>query len=372
MIFTHKLQNHTRRETMVGIQKVNHTMVTLARESRGMTQSELAGELGVTQGKVSKIEQGLLGVTEHMLNTLSSCLNYPQSFFCLTDTVCAHGINLHRKRAALSKKTLSKIDAHLNIRRIHLHKLLEELDVTGSGIPEYSVVKLSSPETIARKLRKMWKVPAGPINNMTALLEKAGCVVINCDFESQLIDGVSSRSADLPPVIFVNKDIPGDRLRFTLAHELGHLVMHDSPTPTMEDEADQFASEFLMPQEEIVSDLQFVSLSRLATLKRHWKVSMAALLVRAGKVGTIEPRQSQYLWMQFSKAGYRTKEPAQLDITRETPRLLSNIIDYHLKDNHLTVEEVSELIGIHHQEFKQMYLAEQPNERKIKKTIRVS
>ena len=354
------------------IQKVNHTMVTLARESRGMTQSELADELGVTQGKVSKIEQGLLSVSEQMLNKLSSCLNYPSGFFCLTDSVCAHGINLHRKRSALSKKTLCKIDAHLNIRRIHLHKLLEELEITGDGIPEYYVGNPDLPEAIARKLRKFWKVPTGPIDNIMSLIEKAGCIVINCDFDSKLIDGVSSRSADLPPMIFVNKDISGDRLRFTLAHELGHLVMHSSPTPEMEDEADQFAAEFLMPKNEIASSLENASLTLLADLKRHWKVSMAALLVRAGRVGAISPRQSQYLWMQISKAGYRTREPIQLDIPRETPRLLSNIINYHFTDNDFTADDVAELIGVHQQEFRQMYLEEQPGEKKVRKTIGVA
>ena len=65
----------------MAIQKVNYNMVTLARESRGLTQSELAGELGVTQGKVSKIEQGLLSISDQMLSEISSCLKYPQNFF---------------------------------------------------------------------------------------------------------------------------------------------------------------------------------------------------------------------------------------------------------------------------------------------------
>ena len=352
-------------------QKVNYRMVTLARESRGLTQSEFAAELGITQGKVSKIEQGLLAISEQLLEAVSSCLGYPPGFFCLTDSVCAHGINLHRKRAALSKRTLCKIDAHLNICRIHLHKLLGELEISGDGIPEISVNKAVSPEVIAKKLRKLWKVPAGPVENITALLEKAGCVVINCDFDSQLIDGVSSRSADLPPLIFVNKDIPGDRLRFTLAHELGHLVMHSSPTLEMEDEADAFASEFLMPREEITPLLQHTTLAKLADLKRTWKVSMASLLVRSDHVGAITPRQKQYLWMQLSKAGYRTKEPTQLNIVRENPRLLTLVLDYHLNENGLAKEDIAEMLAINCDEFEKIYMGKQPEERRQKRSISV-
>lgn len=352
-------------------QKVNHMMVTLARESRGLTQSELAEELGVSQGKVSKIEQDLLGVTDQMLGQLSTCLGYPENFFYLTDSTCAHAINLHRKRAALPKRTLCKIDAHLNIRRIHLRRLLDEIEITGVELPTYSVDENNSPYEIARKVRALWGVPSGPIESMTKLIESAGCVITHCDFESQFIDGVSSRCNDLPPVIFVNKDIPGDRLRFTLAHELGHLIMHSTPNPNMEDEADQFASEFLMPQKDIICDLQVISLSRLAELKLRWKVSMAALLVRAGKIGTVAPRQSQYLWMQFSKAGYRTREPLPLDVPREPPRLLKLIIEYHLQDNEFTAETLSELLGIYKDEFSQMYLEDKQTERKSKRKITV-
>lgn len=353
----------------MALQKVNPKMITLARESRGLTQSDLANELGVTQGKLSKIEQDLLPVSDETLAELSSFLNYPKNFFHKPDTVCGHAINLHRKRSALPQKTLRKIDAHLNIRKLHLHTLLDDIEITGNGVPECPVAEHGSPEEVALHIRKLWKVPDGPVENMTNLLEKAGCIVVHCDFESQMIDGVSVRNKDLPPVIFVNKDIPGDRLRFTLAHELGHLVMHTVPSPDAENEADKFASELLMPAKQIMLNFagSRVDLMKLAGLKPVWKVSMAALLVRAGKLGFLTDRQSQYLWMQFSKAGYRTKEPAQLDIPQERPRLLNEIVKVHLEEISKTHDVLAELLGINESEFAQMYIEQQGETKKKRK-----
>ena len=115
--------------------------------------------------------------------------------------------------------------------------------------------------------------------------------------------------------------MPGDRQRFTLAHELGHLVMHDVPTEEMEDEADKFASEFLMPEAQIQGQLHALSMRKLWELKSRWKVSMAALVKRAETLGCITASQTRYLWIQLSKSGYRLEEPAELAIPRKSRHL---------------------------------------------------
>lgn len=95
------------------------------------------------------------------------------------------------------------------------------------------------------------------------------------------LSGLSYKVAGLPPLIFINKNQPVDRYRFTLAHELGHLVMHRAPTPTMEDEANAFAAELLMPASDIYNDLRNISIEKAAALKPFWRTSMAALFYRA-------------------------------------------------------------------------------------------
>jgi Zn-dependent peptidase ImmA (M78 family) len=182
---------------------------------------------------------------------------------------------------------------------------------------------------VAGVLRALWSLPDGPILNLTELVERAGVIVIPCNFQNRAMDATSLRLNDTPPLIFINSDIPGDRWRFTLAHELGHLILHETPTEEMEDEADAFAAELLLPQDELAPQLRRLTRIRvqdLANLKPYWRVSMAALLMRAKSLGAIKPNSERHLWMQMSKLGYRRVEPNA--IPRERVQNYPNLIGY--------------------------------------------
>ena len=146
-------------------------------------------------------------------------------------------------------------------------------------------------------------------------------------------------------------------MRFTLAHELGHLVMHRFPTATMEDEANQFASAFLMPAGDAASAFQGrrVTLELLAALKPEWKVSMQALLMRAKALGYIDHNQSRYLWQQMGVKGWRLSEPAELDFEHEKPTVLRSIINAHLGALGYTLGDLCSLIPVHEHEFLKLY-----------------
>lgn len=342
--------------------KVNPKMITLARESRGLTQGGLAKQLAVlqdrliTQGIISKIEQGLIGTSEEILDGLVKVLKYPPTFFYQNEEIYAAGMSLHRKRASLPAKTLSKIEATTNILRFHVKSLLKSVEDIETKYPHYDIDEYGDPEIIARFVRQAWLTPRGPIDNVTKLIEKAGILVIHCDFETRLIDGLTINVDKLPPIIFVNKDIPGDRMRFTLCHELGHIVMHKYPTLDMEKEADRFASELLMPSDDIKHNLSNLSLQKLADLKLFWKVAMSALIMKATSLNKITPWQSQYLWRQFSKLGYKTREPAELDVPREKPSILKKLVDIHIKDLNYSVNEIAKILHLEEEELFGFYI----------------
>src|SRR5690606_10379613 len=109
------------------------------------------------------------------------------------------------------------------------------------------------------------------------------------------MDATSIWFANSPPMIFYNSALATDRLRFTLAHELGHLVMHDVPSETQEEEADLFASEFLMPENDIRPQFRRkLSLKVFASMKPYWKVSMAALVYKSHQLGELSDSQYRY------------------------------------------------------------------------------
>jgi Zn-dependent peptidase ImmA (M78 family) len=216
-------------------------------------------------------------------------------------------------------------------------------------------------EHIAKIVRRKWGIPPGPVDNLTSVIENAGGIVIRCSFGTKKIDAMSQWVVGQPPLFFVNSEIPADRSRFTLAHEVGHVIMHQIPTPEMEKEADRFASEFLMPEEDIKPHLTSMSLPRLASMKPYWKVSMAALLMRASDLKRITPRQKTYLWTQMGRQGFRLHEP--VEIPSETPTVLQDIIDVHLNEYGYDIAELSHLVASFEVEFRKTYLPLPPPQR---------
>jgi Zn-dependent peptidase ImmA (M78 family) len=206
-------------------------------------------------------------------------------------------------------------------------------------------------------VRAHWQLPGGPIRNLTRLVEKAGVVVGLSKFSGAAVSGVTFRVPGRPPLILLNDLQPGDRLRFTLAHELGHLIMHRFPTPEMEQEGNEFASAFLMPAIDLrpVFTGRKITLELLASLKPEWKVSMQSLLMRASALGAISPNQNRYLWQQISARGWRLREPAELEIAPERPTVLDSIIRTHLDALGYSVSELSSLVPLYEDEFVSMY-----------------
>jgi Zn-dependent peptidase ImmA (M78 family)/transcriptional regulator with XRE-family HTH domain len=339
----------------------NPKMISIAREARDLTQTDLASRLAITQGKFSKIESGLLGISEDLVQRLSIILDFPVDFFTQTEPIYGLGGNIiyhHRKRQALSKREIEKIHARIHIRRMHLSKLLRQIEILPSKIELCHIDEYDGgAQEVARAVRAHWMLPPGPIENVTKSIEDAGGMVIQYNFETKLIDAVSQIVPGLPPLFFVNTDLPVDRLRFTLAHELGHLILHNNsiPYPEMEREADAFAAEFLMPAKEIMPMLIGLMFPKLAPLKQYWKASMASLLYQSEHLGAITTRKARSLWMQMGKLGYRSSEPS-MNLPIESPSLLQEILDTHRSQLNYSTEQLSALLAIHEHEFRAMYV----------------
>ncbi|HWQ56355.1 MAG TPA: XRE family transcriptional regulator [Bryobacteraceae bacterium] len=316
----------------------NPEMLILARESRGLPQSELAAAAGVQQGTISKVESGVMIPSPELEERFATSLDYPVALFRQTDRV--YGFNssvfFHRKRQSLPDRTLRKLHAYMNLTRMQVARLLRSIDISTPcrfqriEPEEYG----GRVEVVAQLVRSTWRIPPGPVRNMIAAIEDAGGVVVSMDFETRQADAISEWAEPSPPIFLINSnsEITGDRLRLTLAHEVAHVVMHRFPNPKMEAQANTFAAEFLMPRKEIKASLYGLSFAKLMDLKSQWKVSMAALVQRAFELGTITDAQRRYLFIQFGRRGYRLREPAETDIPLERPELFNELIETHLRD----------------------------------------
>lgn len=337
---------------------INPAMITLAREWRELTQSELAARLEITQGILSKIESGLFPVPDTVASRLPMALTFPVHFFQQTDQLYGPGVGelYHRKRNSAPKKILQQLYAGINLRRMHITRLIHAAELGECKLQPHDIEEYDGKvEEIARSVRAEWLLPDGPIQNVTEALEQAGVIVIPCDFGTRLIDAMSRWIIGLPPLIFINKDLPPDRWRFTLCHEAAHLVMHRIPNPDMERQADRFAAELLMPKDQIRNMLYDINFSRLVRLKEHWKVSMAALLKRSEDLGKITARQARYLWIKMSASGIKTCEPFAELIPPEKPSSFRELIDVHLSELNYSLSELCTLLAVNPEEFDSMY-----------------
>lgn len=336
-------------------------LLRMARQARGWSQAELSRQSGVSQANLSKLENGLIGPTEDVVERVAEALRFPVTYFFQDDRVVGLPMSVHplyRKKASVGKKSTERLEAELNIRLLHLRRLFAaaefeaELPLPRLDPEDYGC----DPERIAELVRRTWLVPSGPIHDLVGWVERAGCIVIPCDFSGLSVDGVTVQVSDMPPCIFLNRNQPADRQRFSLAHELGHIVMHRVPSPEMEDEANAFGAALLMPAREIRSYLGGrLSLQRLASLKPVWRASMAALLVRAKTIGAISPNQSQYLWRQMSSLGYRKLEPPELDFDPEEASVLPEIIRVHLEELGYQLNDLCEILHSTEQDVRAMH-----------------
>jgi len=335
----------------------NSEMLILAREFIGITQSELATRVGLSQAEISKIEGGIRTPSEEQVDSFARHLRCVKEFFYVADSIknFSSACVYHRKRQSTTQGLLNKLLALVNKRRIQVKRLLYAAEITDNLFPRMDIDEhLGGPAEIARAIRSAWKLPPGPIQSLTKAVEDAGGIVIRCAFGTNKVDAVSQWLPDAPPLFFVNDAIPADRMRFSLAHEIGHVVMHQLPTDDMEREADRFAAEFLMPAELVAGQLSEVSLPKLAALKPYWKVSMAALLYRAAALGTISERTKNYLWFRMGQAGYKTKEPGQ--IPSEFPTLLAELIDLHRSGLGYSITDLARLLITTEDEVRESFL----------------
>ena len=334
-------------------------MIILAREARGYTQNELAELLGIAQGTLSKIEKGIQFPSDEFIDSITEKLSYPKTFFEQEDKIYNPDLIYYRKRIRVGKKQIIKVEATMNIIRMNIERLLKSVDVPENNLINWNIEENGSPEEAAIFLRQKWNVPKGRIDNLTKLIEDNGIIVVEIDLGAEKMDGISMFTTANQPIIFINYSIPGDRQRLTLAHELGHLLLHLGKIINIErdeeKEAMRFAGEFLIPRKEFTNRFETVDLKMLANQKSYWLVSMAAILVKCKEMGMITDNQYKYIWQQMAMLGYKKREPFELTVPKEKPKLVQEILEIHQKNLGYSKNEISSMLNIAESDMENLY-----------------
>ncbi len=304
----------------------NPNRLKLARARRMLTMKALAESVGMTSRMISNYENGRNDIPADTMEKLAHVLGYPPAFFEGDDIEeldpdwvsfrSMKGMTASQRDAALSAGSISIMFSQWLEQRFQL--------------PSASLYDLREfePEAAARALREKWGLGEKAIGNMIHLLESKGVRVYSLSENNKEVDAFSFWKNE-KTFVFLNTFKSAERSRFDAAHELGHLVLHKHGGPRgreVEQEADRFASAFLMPEGSVRANApRFVALANLIKLKKLWLVSLAALVRRLKDLGLITEWQYRNLIIEMSKKKMLRREPE--GIKRETSLILGKVFN---------------------------------------------
>ncbi|MCQ4143189.1 ImmA/IrrE family metallo-endopeptidase [Vogesella sp. AC12] len=333
-----------------------------ARAARGMTQSALSELSGVSSPSISKWERGEQFPEPAALERVATALELPATWFLRPMPDFGKSGYFFRSNTSLTKaaRTIA------SIRLEWLHELSASIQ-EWIGWPAVNLpVSLSREEAllltdeeiedIATQCRQHWRLGMGPIDDVIRVMESAGIITTREPLGYIKMDGVSRWfDVDNRPYVFLAADkASAVRSRFDAAHELGHLILHRHLTKADEEEryselerqAHLFASAFLMPAESISLELAHPTLDTLQVLKRRWKVSIGAMIMRASTLNLIGEAYTTRLWKNYSARGWRKGEPLDDVLEPESPRLMPRAIKMLLEQGGFTKPYLIETIGL--------------------------
>tara|TARA_R100001530_G_scaffold13727_4_gene12574 strand:- start:1255 stop:2346 length:1092 start_codon:yes stop_codon:yes gene_type:complete len=334
----------------------------LARKKTGYSLRNLSDALGgeVTAQAIGKYERGEMmpssGVLLHMARVLGVSLEY-----LLSEQVEELEAVEFRKLSGTSAGERARVRAEV-IDRLQRYIAIEEILELDSGawnLPRFGNRFLGQEddgEILAQELRGEWKLGIDPIPNMTALLEDQGIKALVIPLPGR-VSGLTClvrrpRHRNKVAVIVVNEQITLERRRFTLAHELGHRLIDESSPVNHEKASNVFAGAFLVPGDHLVREIgkhrKALGYHELVQLKRMYRVSAAALLVRLKQVGVIDQSTLAYAFQTFAR-GWRSSEPEPLERPgeegkHEIPRRFERLCYWALAEGLISPGKAGELL----------------------------
>ncbi len=333
----------------------------LARAAAGLSLRDLEAKINklVSAQAIGKYERDEDMPSSHVLSALADALHVSEDYLLASDEMVLDGVEF-RKAEITSKKEEAFVEAqtlHLLERYLAVESVLGLASVDWDRPREapYPIKELADVENAARSLRGQWTLGVDPIPNLSELLEEHGIKVLSIDLKD--IDGLTARvkrkDHEPVPVIVVKSGAWSERKRFTLAHELGHLVMEVAPGVDLERAANRFAGAFLMPAQalwlEIGRQRTSISVGELLHLKKLFGASLQAITYRCRDLGILGEGAFRQLFSMFKENGWRDppyEEPGALAASIERPQRMERLVFRALAEQAISESKAAELLGL--------------------------
>lgn len=323
--------------------------IKMARISAQMSMRDLAEKVGVSHTAISKYERNIDRPRPAILLKLARVLNVDAAYF-LQDTSFELQCTAYRKQKKLSQKQQKSIETKITSileKQLEFESALPNHYATVFKLQTYDVASFEDVEQAAEALRDYFEIGYDSIENLTETIEQNGIRVVAMD-APQGFDGFSCWVNGDIPVIVSQTNIPGDRQRYNLAHELGHLLLNTTNGFDAEKAAHRFAGALLLPRKTALREFgpkrSSLNMKELYILKHKYGISMQAIAKRAFELEIISDEAYKKLYIQFSKNGWRKEEAGTPYPVEQSYRFML-LVQQALAENLINPSKAAELLG---------------------------
>ncbi|STX39740.1 XRE family transcriptional regulator [Legionella feeleii] len=334
-----------------------------ARKASGLSLRDLGEQIALSHAAIKKYEDNEVTPSSDVLIKLAKALHVKVEYFFRPERFTLQNIQ-YRKHADMPPRQLEEISAIVLDqieRRVELEGLFPIPPVQPFSIKNLPKIvnQIEDVEKLADQIRKQWNLGSDPMPDLIDIFEENGIKVFQIDNEQYpKIDGLYVKVNEIP-IFVVSNQSPGDRQRFTLAHELGHLLLDSRLEDSLDIESycNRFAGAFLLPKQSLINVLGIhrnsIEPRELSLLKQEFGISMTSILHRAEETGIISNNIYRQIRAEFNDRGWSKKEPGE-QYPKEITRIFEQMIFHALAEQYIGESKAAELMNMPLESFRSL------------------
>ena len=334
-----------------------------ARKASGLSLRNLGAQIALSHAAIKKYEDNKVTPSSDVLIKLAKALHVKVEYFFRPERFTLKNIQ-YRKHADMPARQLEEISAVVLDqieRRVELESLFPTPPVQTFSINNLPKIinHIDDVEKLADQVRSQWNLGSDPIPDLIDIFEENGIKVFEIDnAQYPKIDGLYVKVNEMP-IFVVSNQSPGDRQRFTLAHEFGHLLLDGriGDILNMEGYCNRFAGAFLLPRQSLITVLGIhrnsIEPRELSLLKQEFGLSMTSILHRAEETGIISHNIYRQVRAEFNERGWSKKEPGE-PYPKEVAHIFEQMIFHAIAEQYIGESKAAELMNLPLESFRSL------------------
>ena len=341
----------------------NPSKLTKARVARGLTKKELAERTGISRQMISNYELGKTQPGANKLMAIIAELNFPYNYFTSEPKRFYEGATFFRSQSAATKRARDMQAVRVEFQKEIYDFLSQYVNFPKLTLPDVLMKNIreitnKDIENKAQELRELWGLGKDlPVSNLIESAEVNGIIVVESNMSDDKLDAVSEWIEDRPFIMLTDNAESAVRRRFNVAHEIGHILLHGDIESIheytsqelkniIEKQANYFASCLLLPENGFLKSLLSTNLEFYIELKKHWKVSIQAMIMRTYQLELINDDQKLYLFKKIAHNKWKKHEPLDGDLVIEKPSLYRKVFDLIVNNDILQKNELISYLSL--------------------------